>query len=150
MAALVLWGLSYWFEHASDMQKQRWLKQRRRALRAGEGGAEAAARLGEFCREGHWMHCRHPNYLGEWGVWCALTLLALPALAHHLRGADPTDSADRPAPSSAELLETAGDWARKALLAGGLASVPVTMYDPSLPPPPPPSHPSLSLSTFIR
>jgi len=121
VAALLLWGLSYWFEHASDMQKQRWLRKRRRAR------GEEAARLGAFCQEGHWRYCRHPNYLGEWGVWCALTLLALPALAQHL-GTTHGQSASQPSAPSSAGLEAAADWARKAVLAGGLASVPLTMY----------------------
>ncbi len=37
------------------------------------------AQRGRTCRTGLWRWSRHPNYFGEWVLWCGLALLALPA-----------------------------------------------------------------------
>lgn len=34
---------------------------------------------GRTCRRGLWRYSRHPNYFGEWLVWCGFAMLALPA-----------------------------------------------------------------------
>jgi steroid 5-alpha reductase family enzyme len=106
--ALVLWFASYTFEHVSDLQKQRFSRKcKKQGLK------------NQVCQDGFWAYTRHPNYFGEWGVWCALTLLAAPALNGSSLG-------------KGEIEGEAGDrymqLARKALLAASLVGVPAIMY----------------------
>ena len=35
------------------------------------------ANRGRTCRQGLWRYSRHPNYFGEWLLWCAWPLIAL-------------------------------------------------------------------------
>ncbi len=37
------------------------------------------AQRGRTCRRGLWRLSRHPNYFGEWLVWCGIAALAWPA-----------------------------------------------------------------------
>lgn len=34
---------------------------------------------GRACRSGPWRYSRHPNYFGEWLVWCGISAIAMPA-----------------------------------------------------------------------
>lgn len=67
LAALALWlgGLS--LEGVADRQLARFKSD--------------PANRGEVCRRGLWRYSRHPNYFGEWLVWIAFALPALPAPA---------------------------------------------------------------------
>jgi len=62
---LALWILGFALEATAD-----------RELRAFK--ADPANR-GRTCRRGLWGLSRHPNYFGEWLMWCAFALLALGA-----------------------------------------------------------------------
>ncbi|MEB3198636.1 MAG: DUF1295 domain-containing protein [Candidatus Sericytochromatia bacterium] len=37
------------------------------------------AHRGQICRVGLWRYSRHPNYFGEWLVWCGFALAASPS-----------------------------------------------------------------------
>lgn len=65
--AVLLWGIGYWFEHTSDLQKLAFMQR-----------CKAHGLRGQCCNEGFWSASRHPNYFGEWMVWCALSALCLP------------------------------------------------------------------------
>lgn len=66
---LVMWMISYCVEHKSDLQKLSFLQ---RMKKQGISGAAMT--------EGLWSISRHPNYLGEYMIWIALSLIALPSL----------------------------------------------------------------------
>lgn len=53
------------FETIADEQLKRWKRD--------------AANKGKTCRAGLWRYSRHPNYFGEWLIWCAYALVATPA-----------------------------------------------------------------------
>ena len=69
VAGAALWAFFYWFEHSSDLQKLRFM---RRARKEGIRGAS--------CDAGFWSLSRHPNYFGEFGVWVALAVIAVPSM----------------------------------------------------------------------
>lgn len=37
------------------------------------------AQRGRTCRTGLWRYSRHPNYFGEWLLWCGIALIAAPS-----------------------------------------------------------------------
>ena len=39
----------------------------------------APGNRGKTCRAGLWRYSRHPNYFFEWLIWCAYSLMTLPA-----------------------------------------------------------------------
>lgn len=67
LPALVLWGAGFGLEVVADAQK--------RAFRADPANA------GRWIEGGVWSWSRHPNYLGEIGLWWGIFGLAAPALA---------------------------------------------------------------------
>ena len=71
---LLLWIVSYCIEHTSDLQKGAFL----RKMKA-QGIRNASV------TSGFWSLSRHPNYFGEYLVWVALSLFALPSLQSLLR-----------------------------------------------------------------
>lgn len=71
IAGYVLWAAAFAFEFVADAQKMRFGVRMRRERRRGEHFAE-----------GLWKYSRHPNYFGEWMVWNALALTAIPSLMH--------------------------------------------------------------------
>ncbi len=64
-AGVVLFGIGWTIEAVADRQLARW---------RGDPGHR-----GRTCRAGLWRFSRHPNYFGEWLMWCAFALLAWPA-----------------------------------------------------------------------
>jgi len=98
-SALVLWLCSFSFEHVSDMQKAAFVQKRKKDPNS----------MPQFISTGLWSLSRHPNYLGELGAWCSLTLLALPA-------------------ASAVLTKREEHPVSKMLWGVGLASVPLLMH----------------------
>lgn len=64
-----LWLAAFVFEFVADGQKMRFVKR-----------MYSEGRKREHCEEGLWRYSRHPNYFGEWMVWNALIIGALPAL----------------------------------------------------------------------
>jgi steroid 5-alpha reductase family enzyme len=69
IVGVVLWFLSYYVEHSSDMQKISFLQRMKKQ------GIQKASMTEKF-----WSLSRHPNYLGEWMVWISLSILAIPSL----------------------------------------------------------------------
>ena len=69
MAGWALWLGALAFEHTADTQKLAF------ARRCKRDGVKKAV-----CTVGLWRYSRHPNYFGEWMVWCALVLTSLPSL----------------------------------------------------------------------
>ncbi|MEM6726186.1 MAG: DUF1295 domain-containing protein [Bacteroidota bacterium] len=68
MVGLVLWILAYGFESLADAQKLRFLR-----------NMKAAGERNKVCDVGLWKYSRHPNYFGEWMVWNALVVAAIPS-----------------------------------------------------------------------
>lgn len=68
VAALILWFAAFAFESVADIQKLRFAQRMKQA-----GRADAV------CDMGLWRFCRHPNYFGEWMIWNALVLAAVPS-----------------------------------------------------------------------
>jgi steroid 5-alpha reductase family enzyme len=62
-AGLALWGAGLIVGCAADQQLARWRRD--------------PANAGRTCRAGLWRYSRHPNYFGEWLLWCAWPLLAI-------------------------------------------------------------------------
>ncbi len=65
VVALVVWLAGWIIETAADRQLSTFK-------------ADPAHR-GLTCRRGLWRYSRHPNYFGEWLMWCAYAILALGA-----------------------------------------------------------------------
>lgn len=91
VAGLVLWGTGYLIENIADGQKHLFIRKH----------------PGELCDVGLWRYSRHPNYFGEWLVWCGLALVALPSLVR---------------------LWDIASWLAWAGVAVGLIAVPTVMY----------------------
>ncbi len=73
IAGLVLWGVGYVIENIADGQKHLFVR----------------ANPGALCNVGLWRYSRHPNYFGEWLVWCGLALVAAPSLVRLWDGSAP-------------------------------------------------------------
>ncbi len=65
LAAVGLWALGLGVESVADRQLARFKRD--------------PANAGQVCAVGLWRYSRHPNYFGEWLMWLAFALLALPA-----------------------------------------------------------------------
>ena len=65
-AGVALFGFGWAVEAIADRQLARWRRDPRNR--------------GRTCRAGLWRYSRHPNYFGEWLMWCAFALLALHGL----------------------------------------------------------------------
>ncbi len=91
IAGVVLWALGYVVENVADAQKHLFVREN----------------PGQLCDVGLWRYSRHPNYFGEWLVWCGLALVAAPSLVRLWDGDAPLA------------------WAGVAL---GLIAVPCVMY----------------------
>jgi steroid 5-alpha reductase family enzyme len=65
VAAAALWALGVGLETIADAQLRRFKRD--------------PATKGAVCRVGLWSVSRHPNYFGEWLVWCAYAALAIRA-----------------------------------------------------------------------
>jgi steroid 5-alpha reductase family enzyme len=63
VAGALLWLFGLVFESTADAQLAR--------FKAG------SANRGRVCDVGLWRFSRHPNYFGEWLIWCGFALLAL-------------------------------------------------------------------------
>ncbi len=73
IAGIVLWGVGYLIENVADAQKHLFVREH----------------PGNLCDVGLWRYSRHPNYFGEWLVWCGLTLAAAPSLVRLWDGSAP-------------------------------------------------------------
>ena len=114
--ACLVWVASYIFEHMSDVQKQRFIRKcKKQGLKD------------QCCKEGFWAYCRHPNYLGEWGVWCALTLLAGPAFLGFLKEDGKRNSSGSDGDASYDRYGYT-PLVRNVLLSVSLVGVPTIMY----------------------
>jgi steroid 5-alpha reductase family enzyme len=60
-----LWALGWIFEAVADAQLRKFKAD--------------PARRGQVCEVGLWAWTRHPNYFGEWLIWCGFGLVALSA-----------------------------------------------------------------------
>src|SRR5262249_25471895 len=67
MIAVVLWLAAFALENVADYQLD--------SFRRSAAGAK------EVCRKGLWGYSRHPNYFGEFLLWVAYALYALPSAA---------------------------------------------------------------------
>jgi steroid 5-alpha reductase family enzyme len=67
LVAVALWVFGLMWEATADRQLARF--------------KQDPANLGRVCRDGLWRYSRHPNYFGEWLIWLAFALPALPAPA---------------------------------------------------------------------
>lgn len=61
---LVLWLIGFVIEVQADAQKRSFQQQKENE--------------GKFIQEGWWARSRHPNYFGEFLLWCGITLTAVP------------------------------------------------------------------------
>lgn len=59
-----LWGVAYVIESVADLQKLAFI---------------AKSPKNAVCNVGLWRYSRHPNYFGEWLVWCGLVIAAIPS-----------------------------------------------------------------------
>jgi len=62
IAGIALWALALALVATADRQLARW--------------RAAAVNRGRTCRGGLWRFSRHPNYFGEWLLWCSYALVA--------------------------------------------------------------------------
>lgn len=65
---LVMWILAFLFEALADAQKLKFLRK-----------MSASGQKNKVCDVGLWKYTRHPNYFGEWMVWNALVVAAIPS-----------------------------------------------------------------------
>ncbi len=65
---LGIWLASFIFESIADQQKLGFLKK-----------MKAENLRNKVCEVGLWKYTRHPNYFGEWMVWNALIIIAIPS-----------------------------------------------------------------------
>ncbi|MEM6801105.1 MAG: DUF1295 domain-containing protein [Bacteroidota bacterium] len=65
---LIIWVLAYVFESVADAQKLSFLRK-----------MSALGEKNRVCDVGLWKYTRHPNYFGEWMVWTALVIAAIPS-----------------------------------------------------------------------
>ena len=65
---LGLWIASFAFESIADYQKTKFLRQ-----------MKASGQKNKVCDVGLWKYTRHPNYFGEWMVWNAFIIAAIPS-----------------------------------------------------------------------
>jgi steroid 5-alpha reductase family enzyme len=68
-AAVVVWIVGFAVENTADVQLTNWWKANRKTN-------DALA----VCTVGLWSYSRHPNYFGEWLIWVAYWLFALPSV----------------------------------------------------------------------
>jgi len=61
IAGLALWVVGSVIEAVADRELARWRKN--------------PASHGRTCRSGLWRYSRHPNYFGEWLLWCGFALV---------------------------------------------------------------------------
>lgn len=65
--AALLWLVGFAIENAADIQLTQWKLAHRKDAVVG------------VCDRGLWARSRHPNYFGEWLLWLAYALFALPS-----------------------------------------------------------------------
>ena len=65
---LILWVFAFVFEAIADAQKLSFLRK-----------MSALGQKNKVCDVGLWKYTRHPNYFGEWMVWNALIIAAVPS-----------------------------------------------------------------------
>ncbi len=113
VAGVALWVCSYVFENWADLQKNAFLRDVKKAAAASKSGASSrggTAVLGLAPWDGFryrlWTWCRHPNYLGELGCWCAFCLIGL-----------------------SQIPAIAGGWRAAVALTWALALIPAVFYD---------------------
>lgn len=68
IVGLVIWIASFVFESIADTQKLAFLRK-----------MKAEQQFNRVCDIGLWKYTRHPNYFGEWMVWNAMILIAVPS-----------------------------------------------------------------------
>ena len=108
LVGLGLWIMSYYIENISDLQKVRFIQKMRK-----EG------KRGSTMMEGLWSLSRHPNYLGEFMVWIALSVIALPSLRSLMTAS--SDHQDQGGEKNIQIV-------RKVLLPLSLSFCSVSMY----------------------
>jgi steroid 5-alpha reductase family enzyme len=62
IAGLILWLIGLTTEAIADAQLRRFKSQ--------------PTNRGQVCDRGLWRYSRHPNFFGEWLMWCAYALIA--------------------------------------------------------------------------
>lgn len=68
LVGLLIWLLAFAMETVADLQKNRFLREMKRA-----------GQKHQVCDVGLWRYSRHPNYFAEWMVWNGLVIAALPS-----------------------------------------------------------------------